>query len=479
MKVSIDELRKKLSPSALSVWMVFLEAADDDGVAVVPKNDISDKTGLTTRQVKRALERLGRIGLVQAKGKRGWSKDVRGALLKKDAIVPEETVELLRLRRDRSEKQDEDDCEDRSEKTDPQTSPIEKPSSPISQMGLDETSPSKSATSPISQMGLDATDPPEIGGASLAVGGVDEKVSPPYGGTTVAGAREDTGARASHQSGNSLSSGCFISLLRKEKTMPARLGSGGHALPRGRILGGSGKVRSLLNILALDFVPTNRLPNGKLAELAVRVPDPPSALGHRWVTDRDILDYVVVLWSEMYEHVFQVTDHRMRGVARARGGKIRAGVLDWWDACGSASKNEVKPAEWMFWEMTGWRDRHPPSKQAPIPAMLSAKRVRDGKVRRFFRISARHLGGEVIHDAAGIDYARRSAALRQKLTALIVESLGQATDDEIRGVVMTIFPKGPENAAKVLMDIHSRCVTQMADLKNLADKGHFIWTPGQ
>jgi hypothetical protein len=269
-------------------------------------------------------------------------------------------------------------------------------------------------------------------------------------------------------------------------------------------------------VLKLPFVPRLRVKSGKAAEIGVREPDPPRA--DTTLDDRAIFEHVAQLWCETYEVVFGVSDHQLRHLATPRKRKCskcpkvkhlrkerdkkalcakckklkpdeevcelcklcetckrrakkKRMVLDWWKAC---EVREVRPANWIYWGLTSWREIHG-SKKASPGSILSAARVNDGRKRRGFRISSLELGGVVRHDDVGRSLMRRIYLLQRKIEQLVMRDEGVVEDDRVRDLVMEVFPRGPENAAKILEEVHQRCLTETMDLRRRAKQGSFVW----
>lgn len=155
---------------------------------------------------------------------------------------------------------------------------------------------------------------------------------------------------------------------------------------------------------------------------------------------------------------------------------MRSIVLDWWRACATASKTPVRPAEWIWWAVSGWRRQGGRSKPPPIPAIFSPQRVLDGKKRRIFRLTMTSLGGGVVMDSEGKAYAERHMGMSREMTALVLRTGGEVLDEHVRLVVTRWFPRGVKNAATVLKRVHTRCVTRSSELTQDAVEGKFIWT---
>lgn len=231
--------------------------------------------------------------------------------------------------------------------------------------------------------------------------------------------------------------------------------------------------RGVAELLRLPGVPGLHLEDGRRAELAVRSPFPPEA---KAVAAETVLDLVARLFRETTSVVFGCRDLRMNGVASSRGkSKLVDPVLEWWRACG---EKDVRPAEWLLWELEGWRDRHP-GKKVQIAGVCSSRRVRDKKIRRFFRLGGPRLGGRVTFDPVGRAYAQKVQALERAVDRLVVSKLGRVTDEEVLEAVREIFPRGADNAAEILVEVHRRTTAESTRLAELADLGSFVWRDEQ
>lgn len=233
-------------------------------------------------------------------------------------------------------------------------------------------------------------------------------------------------------------------------------------------------MRSVEEVLALPFVPRLRLPDGKQAKLGVQLPWAPEA--DTSLPDKVVCERVAQLWCETHEVVFGRPDHRLRNAGKKGAKKQRELVLAWWEAC--ALKN-VRPAEWMLWALEGWKATHGMQKPAQPTGILSASRVLDGKKRRMFRVTAKELGGTIQYDEVGEALMRRVMLLQRRLELLVVRQRGLVSDDDVREIVAEVFPRGADNAAEILADVHQRCQSESMDLLRRAKLGSFVWPTEQ
>jgi hypothetical protein len=223
-------------------------------------------------------------------------------------------------------------------------------------------------------------------------------------------------------------------------------------------------------LLALPFVPSLRLPDGRSAELAVRTPNPPPATPT--TAGPDVCRHLGRLWLTARRALQNVDDVRAHSLAKGHG-QLGVAALDFWAAC---AEHSVEPAEWVAWSLEWWSREK--GGQPPIKLVLSGDQVQKGRVRRMYRIRQRHLGGRVTYDPVGRAFLYRFRAMERKLDALVARTAGAAGDDQVRSVVSEFFPRGAEHAAALLAEVHSRCVTAMSGLRDDAARGTFIWVDG-
>jgi hypothetical protein len=135
------------------------------------------------------------------------------------------------------------------------------------------------------------------------------------------------------------------------------------------------------------------LPDGKRAEISIVIPRPYKPTGNEPISF--ILNHTANLWRALSSNVFGKVDHKMTGVLKAgEKSKLAKPIERWWSAC---VEKDVLPAEWLLWEMQGWKKRNP-SKPLVVEGLMSARRVLDGRVRYFFRTESTALGGHKITD---------------------------------------------------------------------------------
>lgn len=231
-------------------------------------------------------------------------------------------------------------------------------------------------------------------------------------------------------------------------------------------------LRTTADLLSLPICPKMRVPGprgGKL-QLAVELPYPRDA---KTATPlHEILSYTSTLFSDLTAAIFGEADYRVRGIANAKSRTKNAmNIQHWWLAC---AEKEVKPAEWLHWALQQWQRNHP-GKKVVLGGVFSAQRVRDGATRHFFREEHKILGGNLEFDEGGRLFLRKHAKMSRDVRMLCLRTEGRATDDQVREVVAKTFPKGVENAEKILLEIHQKLTAETLRLKDEANRGRFVW----
>lgn len=473
MKLRLDELRRALGASAFELWQRLAAAADRRGVVRMTRSEMGRNgdgfAELTDRQVAKALLRLRAAGLVSNVASR-WdaSRTVAGrALSAETADVPPATWRWTRgtagwggrrpgAGRARGGRPPREPEESSGTATPNQAGPL-----PGATMQDDSGSrggdrdPSRSLLKPPRKSRGTAIQNQE-GPQPHRLGSDPKKIlSPSLRSVDRMPARGGAGLDLD---------------LPGEGERPALLVDLGDGAPE---LEDGCPPRGVAELLRLPGVPGMHLEDGRRAELAIRSPFAPEAK----VLDAGVvLDHVARLFRETTEVVFGERDLRMNGVASSRGkSKLADPVLEWWRAC---AEKDVRPAEWLLWELEGWRDRHPGTK-VQIVGVLSSRRVRDGKIRRFFRLGGPRLGGRVAFDPVGRAYAQKVQALERAVDRLVVAKLGRVSDEEVLEAVREIFPRGADNAAEILVEVHRRTTAETTRLAELADLGSFVWRDEQ
>lgn len=476
MRVPLDELRRGLGAPAFELWVRLRAAADRRGLVKLSRSEMMNGTGVSEASVKRSLERLRKAGLVSAAASRkDPTRQVLGRKVSTDrADVPAEAWRFVRSspgrggrRRGAGRPSRNGEKSNRAESRN-QTGPRMEPT-------LRDDAENGSSRAEVSRPALkngeksNRAEKRNQTGPSQYNRGIypDPTLSPSLRSVDSVPARGCAGARsystddAGEVAPELLPELADADVLSLEAAVRAL---GLEDVP----------PRTLPELLRLEGVPKLLLRDGRRAELGVRSPAAPEAVASR--PPAEVLAHLARLWRETTAFVFGEGDLRMNGVAASKGGsKLAKGVLAWWRAC---DEKDVRPAEWLLWELEGWRKRHP-TKKVQIPGVMSEKRVRDGKIRRIFRISSRRFGGRVAFDDVGRAYLRKTQVLERRLDRLVAERLCRVTDDEVLEAVREIFPKGAENAATILEDIHSRTTAETTRLADLAALGSFVWADEQ
>lgn len=479
MKIHAAELRRRLGSTAFALWLRLLEVRVDGKVSA--SRDDMVAWGFTPKQVRAGLRRLQAAGLVSRPSGRASSRDVFGELRDAAAKVPTETAAWVDAasswggarsgagRRGLAESRRGVYSHNQVGSQSSVVDPLEKDGPNVRDGGIKwvhngvATGSCPESLRELAPVAVGIVDPLEFGNEDVA-----------------RASRSQLGSFASDRSTIRSLRSLIVDVAPARRRARMR-DAAGDAIPRWSG-GGVEEVnvnarsevairrRGLQEVLRLPIVPTDRLPNGERAELAVRSPEAPDA--DPTLSERDVLDRVDRLWRDVTAIVLGAPDMRMRGVSTGKGGRYRAAVLDWWAAC---AEHGVKPAEWLAWELRWWKSNRASGAELQLLGPMSAKRVRDGKVRRLFRISAPKFGGRVSFDRAGREFLTRLQLLTRRLDRLVVETAGLATDADVESVVRELFPRGVENASRIVEDVSAWCMTENVRLRDHALRGAFVW----
>lgn len=232
--------------------------------------------------------------------------------------------------------------------------------------------------------------------------------------------------------------------------------------------------RSINELRSLQFVPPVRLHvDGKPLQFWVQYPRAIQA--HVDWTEQKILDHVSSLTNSFMLKLCKKSYFPTLMAAKRPSNPLRAEILKWWAAC---NDHGIRPADWIYWLTMNWKGRSGKGKGLP-PAklILSSEKVEAWNVRVAFTLNAIRLGGACDSSPIATLYVNTASALYYAIGKLHAYRAGRVSDDDVRELVREFFPKGYDNAMKIMRRVHTECTSETLQLLSRALTGEFVWDP--
>jgi hypothetical protein len=232
--------------------------------------------------------------------------------------------------------------------------------------------------------------------------------------------------------------------------------------------------RSINELRSLPFVPPVGLHiDGKSLQFWVQYPRAIQA--HVDWTEQKILDHVSSLTNSLMKKLYKKPYFPTIMAAKRANNPFRAEILKWWSAC---NDHGIRPADWVYWMTMNWKGRGGKGKGLPLAnVILASEKVEAENVRVAFTLNYRQLGGDCYSSPIGILYANTASALYYAIGKLHAYRAGRVSDDDVRELVRDFFPKGYDNAMKIMRRVHTECTSETLQWLSRALSGEFVWDP--
>ena len=232
--------------------------------------------------------------------------------------------------------------------------------------------------------------------------------------------------------------------------------------------------RSINELRSLPFVPQVGLHiDGKPLQFWAQ--SPRGIQAHVDWTEQKILDHVANLTNSLMQKLYKKPYFQAILAAKRAGNPFRAEILKWWAAC---NDHGIRPADWVYWMTMNWKVRGERKKGMPLAkVVLSAEKVEADNVRIAFTLNYTQLGGACYSSPIATLYVNTASALYYAIGTLHAYRAGRVSDDDVRELVREFFPKGYDNAMKIMRRVHTECTSETLQLLSRALTGEFVWDP--